>query len=252
MTDEQVLKPSKESILSTKTTKTADVDDDIRDYLEANDMSIVSCNSLPSDLYTSEKPAKTINVKCICPFAQRQHKSNHCYVIVNETGAYIKCHDEECKDRSKKLDWVPRKQAEPMQVDWRELEEADSAPVQPEVTESDPDDRGNGNEADGGEAQQAIIDLLHGQGWRWCFLVILTAGREPVRLEAPGSDHERARFVVVTHIQCCVGLLFIQARARDGTVTGCEREAHARRGQVSCNAHRDQDGHSHHVSAVSG
>ena len=160
VTDEQVLKPSKESIWSTKTTKSADVDDDIRDYLEANDMSIVSCNSLPSDLYTSEKPAKTINVKCICPFAQRQHKSNHCYVIVNETGAYIKCHDEDCKGKSEKLDWAPRKQAEPMQVDWRELEEADSAPAQPEVTESDPDDPGNGNEADGGEAQQAIIDLL--------------------------------------------------------------------------------------------
>ena len=117
VTDEQVLKPSKESILSTKTTKSADVDDEIRDYLEANNMTIVSCQELPLDPFSSDKPAKTINVKGLCPFAKRHHKNNHCYVIVNDTDAYIKCHDDECRGLSEKLDWVPRKQAEPMEVD---------------------------------------------------------------------------------------------------------------------------------------
>eukprot|EP01043_Picozoa_sp_COSAG02_P056656 COSAG02_NODE_6750_length_3384_cov_122.398174_1_plen_234_part_00 len=126
-------------------------------------LTIVSCRELKqeTDLFCSapQKPAKTIGVRCVCPFAKRRHKSNHCYVIVNETGAFIKCHDEDCKDRSEKLDWVPRKQAEPMHVA-DSVEITDSTPEQPTVADEPEPEPEPSMDTGEDEKKNAISDLL--------------------------------------------------------------------------------------------
>lgn len=43
------------------------------------------------------------NVDTVCPFINRKHKSNHCYLIKFSNCLLIKCHDEECKNKAKVL-----------------------------------------------------------------------------------------------------------------------------------------------------
>jgi len=35
-----------------------------------------------------------------CPFAKREHKNNHCYLIQNENSLLLKCHSEQCKGKT--------------------------------------------------------------------------------------------------------------------------------------------------------
>ena len=43
------------------------------------------------------------NVKCLCPFANREHTNNHCYLIRFTESLIMKCFSEECKGKVKVL-----------------------------------------------------------------------------------------------------------------------------------------------------
>lgn len=45
----------------------------------------------------------TIDIGFKCPFSNRVHKSNHCYIIDNSQTLYLKCFDEDCKGRVKTI-----------------------------------------------------------------------------------------------------------------------------------------------------
>ena len=75
---------------------------------------MIACHEIETevDRFASvpRKPAKSITVKGVCPFTNRQHQSNHCYVVVNERRAMIKCHDEMCEGLHREMDWQPVEQ----------------------------------------------------------------------------------------------------------------------------------------------
>lgn len=43
------------------------------------------------------------DVKCICPFVEREHTNNHCYIIIQNGNKFLKCFAEGCKGKVKVL-----------------------------------------------------------------------------------------------------------------------------------------------------
>ncbi len=52
-------------------------------------------------LYSEEFKCFIITVESTrCPIATREHLSNHQYVVINDNGIRMKCHDEDCKEKT--------------------------------------------------------------------------------------------------------------------------------------------------------
>jgi hypothetical protein len=161
-----------------KVGRVVDVDPQFRSYLQSKGFTVVQCHELLTevDRFSSvpRKPAKTIMVKGVCPFANKTHKSNHCFVVVNERHAIIKCMDPECEGQYQEMDWQPRNdEAAPMQMEG-----------------SEPDEPGEPDSDDTANNRQAAIELLL---WKLShpYYRDKLAGDGPLGLEFIGLKQEK-------------------------------------------------------------
>ena len=83
------------------------ISDDKLHQIKNNICSSISIKDLLSNYeIVSTKNSRSIkyhNVKCLCPFANREHRNNHCYLVEKEDSLEICCHSDDCKDKMKVL-----------------------------------------------------------------------------------------------------------------------------------------------------
>jgi len=124
VTNEEIL-TSDRVATGSATANQCNIPGDSRSFLESKGMRIVGSAK------QIEHGGLCITVKTHCPFADREHKSNHQYVLFHGANPpVLKCHDNDCRGREQQLEgWNPIPAVSPTPPPQSEM--ADDSPVDP-------------------------------------------------------------------------------------------------------------------------